>query len=286
MLPISSVVSKEMLPLVDKPVIQYVIEELVEAGVTEIVIVVTETKSDIVRYLRNPDPKLLAYLESAGGHKSETAANLRRISQLANFTFIHERPNAYGTGAPVLDAAAYLNGQPFIYTFGDDFFSGTGNSYRQLIDVYQRFQRPVLACLRRDDPEDYKRYGYAGGNIVDTGVTEVTAIVEQPGSPEVAPGNLASIGGFVLTPDIHGYLLSELAELQPGHEFQFNAALKRMLADGKQVYAKEIESCQYFDTGNTLEYMKTAVHVAARHSEIGTEFRQFLKEFTHKEIQP
>ena len=283
MLPITRTVSKEILPLVDKPIIQVVVEELVEAGITDIIMVTAAHKTDLVDYFSDANAGLVQYLRAAGPAKAAQADAIEAMNSLANIAFIEQRRGVYGTGTPVLDAEPYLGGEPFILEYADDFFIGQPNSWRQLMEVYERYGAPVQASIRRTAPQDYSRYGYAGGSELAPGVVDIQAIVEQPGSREAAPGDLAAVGGFIVTPDVFPYLRQELAELPAGKELQFNAALKRMLADGKQVIAKEITGLEYFDTGNKLEYMKAAVAMAAKHPEIGADFRQFLNDFTHKE---
>ncbi len=282
MLPITKTVSKEMLPIVDKPIIQYVVEELVEAGITDIIIITAAHKADISAYFGEVEAGLTGHLQAAGPSKAEILQQLEQVKALANFAFI-EQHGVYGTGTPVLNAAPYLGGEPFIYTFADDFFvpkTGTGvNSFRQLMDVYRQFEAPVMACQRRTTEADYKRYGFVGGDELSPGVVDVHAIIEQPGI-ENAPGELASIGGFIVTPEVVGYLDQVRARLPDGKELFFHSALGMMVADGKRVIAKEINDADYYDTGNKLEYMKTVVAMAARHPEIGAEFQEYLRQYT------
>lgn len=288
MLPITKTVSKEILPLVDKPIIQYVVEELVEAGIEDIIMITAAHKADLVDYFGETEAGLTAHLQAAGSDKAALLQDLEVVRGLANFAFV-EQHGVYGTGTPVLCAEPYLGGEPFIYTFADDFFVVKSdkhqNSFKQLMAVYERHGAPVLACLRRNDPADYKRYGFAGGEEVGPGVVDVKAIVEQPGKyGQTPPGDLASIGGFVVTQDVIEYLHRVRAQLPEGKEFFFNAAFGLMIADSKQVMAKEITGADYFDTGNKLEYMKTATTMAVRHPEIGEEYKQFLRQFVVKEI--
>lgn len=281
MLPVTKTISKEMLPLVDKPIIQMVVEELVAAGIEDIIMITAAHKADLVDYFGETEAGLTAHLRAAGAGKAALLDDLEAVRSLANFAFI-EQQGVYGTGTPVLCAEPYLGGEPFIYTFADDFFVARhegDNSFKQLMAVYERHGAPVLACQRRTDEADYKRYGYAGGEELGPGVVDVRAIVEQPGKAQ-APGDLASIGGFVVTPEVVEYLHRVRAQLPEGKEFFFNAAFSLMIADGKQVMAKEIINADYYDTGNKLEYMKTVVAMAARHEDIGPAFKAFLQTFT------
>jgi UTP--glucose-1-phosphate uridylyltransferase len=280
MLPITKAVSKEMLPLVDKPVIQYIVEKLAEAGIEDIIMVVSAHKSDLAAYFGDTDQGLVEHLRAGGPTKEAILNQLEAVRGLASFAFI-EQSKAYGTGVPVLDAAPYIGDEPFVFVFADDFFIGS-NSYKQLVQTYEQYQAPVIACTRRVEAGDYNRYGYVGGDMLASDVIAVRAIVEHPGK-EHAPSDLASVDGFVVTPDVLTYLRRVRENLPVGKELYFNAALDVMLKEGKQVIAKEIIGADFFDTGTKLDYMKTVVAVAANHPEIGEQFKQYLTVFTRKE---
>lgn len=283
MLPITKSLSKEMLPLVDKPILQVVIEELIEAGIRNIIIVTMPHKTDIADYFGPVQPELAALLGGGDPAKQAILRQLEDVQHLANFTFI-EQQGVYGTGTPVLCAAPYVGNQPFIYTFADDFFIAKENSYVQMLQAYERHTAPVIACQVRTAPEDYLAYAYMDGVQVYPGEVRVRAMIEKPGKDR-APGNLASIGGFIVTPEVLPYLQQAKAELPAGRELFFNSAFDRMLADGKTLIAREIKDAQYFDTGKKLEYMKTSVAMAARHSEIGAEFMTFLRDFVKERTE-
>ncbi len=281
MLPITKSISKEMLPLVDKPIIQMVIEELVEAGVEDIIIVTAAHKTDIVHYFGDTNKGLVEHLRAGGSSKAAVLQQLEQVQKLANFTFIEQR-KLYGTGSPVLDAEPYMGNEPFIYTFADDFFIAKTNSFTQMIEAYEKYGVPIYGCQRRTADTDYDRYGYLGGDELEPGIVSIREVVEKPGK-ENKSGDLASLGGFVVTPKVLPFLHRVHDELPEGKEFHFNSALKLMVQEGQQVIAKEIVNAEYFDTGDKLGYMKTAVAMAARHPEFGTDFKKFLLEFTQKE---
>lgn len=279
MLPITKTVSKEMLPVVDKPVIQIVIEELVSAGVRDIIIVVQAHKTDIRRYFAKDNTGLVDHLKAAGQKKAALLQQVAAVEHLAKITFV-EQTEGYGTGVPVLCAESFLCGEPFIYTFADDFFIGETNSFAQMLEAYQAYNAPVWGGQKRTADEDYDRYGYLGGVQLEPGVWDVQSITEQPGKAKT-PGDIASLGGFVVTPEVLDYVRKAKDLLEPGKELYFNSALALMIADGKRVVAREIDA-EYFDTGNKLEYMKTVVAMAARHPEIGEQFRGYLKDFARR----
>lgn len=276
MLPITKTVSKEMLPLVDKPIIQQVVEELVDAGIEDIILVTAPHKADINAYFGDMEDGLLKHLQAGG--KDALLKQLEGVESMANFAFIEQR-KAYGTGIPVLDAEPYLGGEPFIFTFADDFFVGK-NSFAQMIEAYEAHGSSVMATLRKDGDKDYDRYGYVGGTQLDNGTLDVTEIIEHPGKA-AAPSDLATLHGFVVAPEVLPFLHVANEELQAGKELYFHSALSLLIASGGKVVAKEIVDAEYFDTGNKLEYMKTVTKLAARHPEIAEEYRRFVKELAN-----
>jgi len=281
MLPITKVVPKEMLPLVDRPIIQFVVEELVEAGIEELIIILAEGKREVADYFGEVDMPLARHLRSKG--KDALLKDLENMQHLARFTFVEliEEPGIYGTGNPVLCAEPYLNGEPFIYTFADDFFVAEKNSYAQMLEAFEKYQSPIIGCQRRAADSDYDHYGYVGGEMLADDEMQVSAIVEHPGKAN-KPSDFASLGGFVVTPEVLSYLHAVRENLQSGQEIYFHASLSLMLAENKKVIAKEITKAEYYDTGNKLEYMKTVTALAARHPEIGADFQEFLQDFVKR----
>lgn len=281
MLPITKVISKEILPIVDKPIIQIIVENLVQAGIEDIIIVTKVRKAELVEYFGDVDEGLAQILRKGGSEKVALLEQLESMRELANFAFV-EQQRSIGTGYPVLDAAPYIGNEPFIYTFADDFFLGEKNSYAQLIEAYEKYQAPVLACESRTGEGDYDKFGYAGGKQLIPSVLDVSEIIEKPGLAN-KPSDLASVNSFLVTPEVIDYLLKVRETLSSGKELYFNAALGLMLNDGKRVIAKEIIGAKWYDTGNKLEYMMTSVALAARHPEIGEQFTQFLKAFVKEQ---
>jgi UTP--glucose-1-phosphate uridylyltransferase len=139
----------------------------------------------------------------------------------------------------------------------------------------------VLAGIKAKSDEDYDRYGFAGGREVEPGVIKADVIIEKPGKAN-APSDLATVSGFLFTPDIFKYLETAKSNLKEGEELYYNDGLKLMLADGKDVYAAEIKNGKYYDTGNKLEYLKTVVEFALKRSDIGEEFKEYLKSLNIK----
>jgi UTP--glucose-1-phosphate uridylyltransferase len=273
-LPQTKAMPKEMLPIVDKPVIQYVVEELIDAGITDIIMVTGYHKRSIEDHFDTPSRELIENLLMGGEKKKPLLEKVQRIADMANFVYVRQK-GPYGNGTPLINVRELIGDEPFIYTWSDDFITASPSRFKQLIDVYETYGSPVLASLRAQSDEDYDRYGFAGGSEIEPGVLDVSSLIEKPGKA-AAPSDYASVSGFIFTPDIFEYLNQVLAELKPGAEFYYIDALKLMLSDGKRILAKEIEGGVFHDTGNKLEYLKTVVEFALENPEVGSDFKAYL----------
>lgn len=274
-LPQTKAMPKEMLPVVDKPVIQYVVEELIDAGIEDIVIVTGYHKRTIEDHFDRPSMELIENLRMGGAKKLPLLQEIERISEMANFIYVRQK-GPYGNGTPLLNVRKLIGDEPFIYTWSDDFIVAEPKSrFQQLLDVYNEYQCSILASIRVTQDGDYDRYGFAGGDILREDLLDVKTIVEKPGKAQ-APSDLANVSGFLFTPDIFEYLDRALGNLREGEELYYNDALKLMLEDNKRILACEIKGAKYYDTGNKLEYLKTVVEFALRHKDLNGEFRKFL----------
>ncbi|MBP6098931.1 MAG: UTP--glucose-1-phosphate uridylyltransferase [Candidatus Levybacteria bacterium] len=275
-LPQTKAMPKEMLPIVDKPIVQYIVEELVDAGIEDIIIVTGSHKRTIEDHFDRPSMELVENLRMGGEKKAKFLEEAERIASMANFIYVRQK-GPYGNGTPLMNVRSIIGDEPFLYTWSDDFIKSEPVSrFRQMIDVYDKYGCSVLASVKAKSDEDYDRYGFAGGEEIEPGLIDAKVIVEKPGR-EQAPSDLATVSGFILTPDIFGYLDQALGNLNEGDELYYNDALKLMLNDGKRVLAYEIKDGKYYDTGNKLEYMKTVVEFALANPSINGEFREFLK---------
>ncbi len=275
-LPQTKAMPKEMLPIVDKPIIQYIVEELVEVGIEDIIIVTGYHKRTIEDHFDRPSLELIENLRNGGDSKLKFIENVERIAALANFVYIRQK-GPYGNGTPLINVEAIIGDEPFIYTWSDDFIKASPSRFQQLIDIYKEYECSVLGGVKVRSEDDYEKYGFAGGKKLKEGVIDVDKILEKPGKNN-SPSDLATVSGFIFTPDIFGYINRALANLNEGDELYYNDALKLMLSDGKRVIASEIRGGKYYDTGNKLEYMKTVVELGLEHEDINGEFRKFLKD--------
>jgi UTP--glucose-1-phosphate uridylyltransferase len=272
-LPQTKAMPKEMLPLVDKPIIQYIVEELVEAGIEDIVIVTGYHKRSIEDHFDHLSADLRANLKQ--GNKLELLEETKKISNLANFAYIRQK-GPYGNGTPILNAEHLIGDEPFIYTFADDFIVAEPSRFKQMIDLYERRGSTVLTCIRVEKDEDYKRYGIVDGELLEDGIVRMSTIVEKPGR-ENAPSNLASVSGYLFTPDIFEYLNRAKESLAENQEFYAQFGMQLMIQDGKELLAYEVKNGKYYDTGNKLEYLKTVVDFALMHDDLKDDFLRYLR---------
>lgn len=274
-LPQTKAMPKEMLPLVDKPIIQHVVEGLVKAGIRDIILVTGSNKRSIEDHFDEPASDLLANLRAGGAKKQQFIDEINSISSLANFVYVRQK-GGYGNAVPLLNVTHLIGDEPFIYAYADDIIEAMPGHYEQMIARYEMLNGSVISCLKVDADEDFERYGIVGGENLHDGVIKATSIIEKPGRAK-APSNLASVGGYLLMPEIFEYLERLRSEQEDAPEFQIQPVIKAMMDDGKPYFAYEIENAQYFDTGNKLEYLKTLVDFGLRREDIGTAFREYLE---------
>jgi UTP--glucose-1-phosphate uridylyltransferase len=274
-LPQTKAMPKEMLPLVDKPIIQHVVEELVEAGIRDIIIVTNYSKRSIEDHFDVPSGELTKVLENGG--KAAILDDMRKISDMANFIYVRQK-EPLGNAAPLVYSGHLLSDEPFIYTWADDFFTATPSRFKQMIEAYNKTGASIVSCKRVIDDIDYDRYGIVAGETDESGLIKMTTIVEKPGK-EATPSDLASVSSYLFTQPVMEYVESVAANYDPAHgeELKIQDAMQLMIDDGFPYYALEIANSKYYDAGNKLEYMKTIVDFALERDDIGEEFRAFLR---------
>lgn len=272
-LPQTKAMPKEMMPLIDKPIIQYVVEELVEAGIKDIIIVGSSNKRAIEDHFDLPSEELLSNLRAGGEKKKPYIDLVEKIANLANFIYVRQK-GPYGNATPLLSAAHLIGDEPFIYTWADDFFSPEANATKQMIDVHEKHGGGVFGCKRAVDDKEYSSYGFAAGEELEGGLIHMKEIVEKPGK-ESAPSELASVSGYLLPGKIMDYVEKGIHTHTEG-EFTFQPYVQQMIDDGYDFFAKEIENATFYDTGNPLEYLKTTIDFGLRHEDMGEELRAYL----------
>lgn len=271
-LPQTKAMPKEMLPIVDKPVIQYVVEEVVSSGIKDIIVVTGANKRAIEDHFDTPNEDLIKNL-TAGG-KMELLESVQKLAEMANFIYIRQK-GPYGNGTPVLSAEPAIEDEAFAVIWGDEFIYSEPPRLKQMIDVQEKYGGIVISGVKIEKKEDLKRYGIAEIEPVEGNVYKIKSIVEKP-EPENAPSNLATHGAYILPPEI----FLALRGLKPGKggEIWLTDAINVLKDEGVPVYAVEIENGKYYDTGNKLEYMKTVVELALKHPDVNGEFKKFLQD--------
>lgn len=270
-LPQTKAMPKEMLPIIDRPVIQLIVEEAVAAGVTEIIIVTGSTKRTIEDHFDRSD-ELEAELREKGKH--DKADQIKKIAEMANFVYVRQKGAPKGNARPVLNARHLIDDdEPFFVFFADDFFRSQTPRAVQLLQAHQATGKSVISLIEVDT-RDADKYGMAA--IEHQGMNDtykLTQLIEKPGQAD-APSNLASVGGYLLTPDILPIIAQE--KVDKNGEITLADSINE-LAQADAVYGKIIDGV-WHDTGDQLKYIKAVLDVALSSSEYGNDLRQYLTE--------
>ena len=266
-LPATKASPKEMLPLVDKPLIQYGVEEAVASGIESIIIVTGRGKSAIEDHF-DISFELEKLLEERG-KKNELQA-MRAISSMARVAYVRQQ-EALGLGHAVLQARDLVGNEPFAVLLSDDIIDSKTPALRQLLDVYEKYDAPVLATFEVEG-EAISRFGALDVDEIAYGVYKVNDMVEKPPFAE-APSNLAIIGRYILTPDI----FDELEHTRPGAigEIQITDAMRSLLKK-RPFYAVRFEGKRH-DAGDKLGFLIATVEFALQHDDLAPEFRKYLQ---------
>jgi UTP--glucose-1-phosphate uridylyltransferase len=271
-LPATKAQPKEMLPVVDKPAIQYVVEEACRAGIEDILIVTGRGKRSIEDHF-DRSFELEHYLETKG--KFDELKEVREISEMATIHYIRQR-DPLGLGHAVAIAEGFVAGEAFAVLLGDDIMAPHSPLLSEMLRVHEHYGRSVLAAMEVSRDE-ISLYGAISPEFVEDRLARVTSIVEKP-SPDDAPSNLAAIGRYVLTPEI----FESLREIEPGKggEIQLTDAIN-LLAQEQAVYAWAFEDGRY-DTGNKLDYLKATIELAIDRDDIGGDLKRYLADLVQR----
>lgn len=270
-LPQTKAMPKEMLPLIDRPVIQVIVEQAVAAGVTEIIIVTGTTKRAIEDHFDRSDA-LEAELRANG--KDDKADEIIRVAELANFVYVRQKGSPKGNARPILNARHLINDdEPFFVFFADDFFRSETPWPLQLKEAYNQTGKSVISLIEVEK-KDADKYGMASlSEEKSDRVFRLSGLVEKPGE-ENTPSNFASVGSYLLTPDIWKYLEQE--KVGKGGEIGLSDSLNELAVNG-EVYGRFIEGV-WHDTGDQLKYIKAVIDLALESKEYGQELTSFLKD--------
>lgn len=271
LLPATKSTPKEMLPIVDRPSIQYIVEEALESGIEDILIISGHAKRAIEDYFDSA-PNLEMALEKSG--KTDLLKLVRDTADI-RIHYIRQR-SMRGLGDAILTAKAFMAEEPFAVLLGDDVvYNPDKPAMKQLIEVYEEYGRSVLGCQKVPD-EQVSSYGIVAGNKLDNHrILKVSDMVEKP-APAEAPSNMAVLGRYIITPAIFDIL--EHTKPGKGGEIQLTDALK-VLAQQEAVFAYDFVGKRY-DLGDKLGFLKAQVEFALRRDDLGSQFKEYLKELS------
>ncbi len=267
-LPVTKAQPKEMLPIIDTPTIQYVVQEAVDSGIDDILIISGKGKRAIEDHFdRNFE------LEAKLGNNDDTSLynGIRHVADMANIHYIRQK-ELNGLGDAIYHARLHTGDEPFVVLLGDTIIDSVIPATQQLIDVYEQYRQTIIG-VEMVPKEKVSRYGIIGGKQISDRIWEVTELVEKP-EVEKSPSNLAIAGRYILTPEI----FKAIEQTPPGknNEIQLTDAMRIMLKR-ESIYCNIIEGKRY-DIGNKLDYLKTTVEFALKRKEFAAEFSKFLKE--------
>ena len=274
-LPATKAQPKEMLPLVDKPIIQYGVEEAVAAGIDHIILVTGRGKNAIEDHF-DVNVELETFLEARG--KLDMLREVRQVSDLINVAYVRQG-EPLGLGHAVLVTRRLVGDEPFAVILSDDVIDATPAALKQMVDVYDQVQGPVIA-VERVPMSDVSSYGVIAGEPMGNGLYRITDLVEKPPREE-APSDLAIIGRYILTPDIFP-MLEATAKDRTG-EIQLTNGLRGLLKE-RPLYGFEVKGVRH-DTGNKLGFLKAVVYFALRRPDMAAPFREYLQSIYDKEIR-
>jgi len=266
LLPATKCMPKEMLPIINKPIIQLVVEELVAAGIEDIILVTKWDKKPLEDHFDH-NWALIAELKKAG--KEKQLEDMKKISELANFIYVRQK-GPYGNGTPVLSAANLVKDEPFMYIWGDDLVKSKVPFAKQMVDDYNKTGH-LLIGVQEVPKSEVHRYGIVK---LKKGGMQIEGIVEKP-SPSETPSRYADFGRMILNQEIIDILKS--TPLGKGNELWIVDAIDEYLRRGGEFYAKKVEGGEWLTTGDPANYLKAILEYAWDDKDLRKEIKKFLK---------
>lgn len=267
-LPATKAQPKEMLPIVDKPVIQYLVEEAVASGIEEIIFVTGRGKRAIEDHFDISYELEDTLVEK---NKQDLLKTVQKISNLAKFSYVRQS-KPLGDGHALLQAAHLLNGEPALVIFGDCLYDSEVPASKQLMDTFEKYGDPVIG-LSEVPKEQVSLFGVIDGEKIDDSNYKINGLVEKP-KMEDAPSNLVAVGKYIVTPEV----FDVLATIENGKsgEIRLIDAFEIMLNNKKNLYGKVIKG-EWLDTGDKFNFVKATIHMGLKHPEIGEKLRKYLE---------
>jgi UTP--glucose-1-phosphate uridylyltransferase len=266
--PATKAIAKEMLPIVDKPCVQYLVEECVKSGIKEIIFVISKEKPSIKEHFQTNE-RLAKLLKEK--NKKEDLETLKKIDKLAKFHYVFQ-DKPLGDGHAILCAKNLVKNEPFAVLFGDDIWDSKTPAILQLIQQYNKYHSPILA-LEKISKKDTKKYGIVDPKSTKGRTTELRNLVEKP-DPKNSPSDLAITGKYIITPELLK-ALEQATSATHDKELRLIDGMRKFIKTSP-IYGYEIEGTR-FDTGDKLGYLKAITHFALKNSSLGKDFRKYLK---------
>lgn len=266
LLPATKAQPKEMLPIVDKPIIQFVVEEMVEAGIEDIIFVTRWDKKPLEDHF---DHSLALEYDLKKNGKAEISKEMHSLAEMANFIYVRQK-GPYGNGTPVLSVSNLVENEPFIFAWGDDLVKSKISFTKQMVDDYNKTGHLMIG-VQEVPMEDVSKYGIT--NLVE-GSARIDDIVEKPSVKE-AKSNLADFGRMILNQDIIDVLKE--TSLGKGNELWITDAIRKYIQGGGEFYAKKVKDGQWMTTGDPMNYLKAILSYAVDREDIGEELKKYIK---------
>ena len=267
LLPATKAQPKEMLPVVDKPVIQYLVEEAVESGIEEIIFVTGRGKRSIEDHFDHSFELEHNLVEK---EKHDFLREVRKISSLAKFSYVRQK-EPLGDGHAITCAAHLVADEPVIVIFGDCLYDAQVPTAKQLIDIYEKYHKPIIG-LAEIDKHLVDKFGVIDGREIEKNIHEIKKIVEKP-KIENAPSSLVAVGKYIITPAVFNTLSKR--EKSNG-EIRLSDAFEHMLDHGETIYGKVLEG-EWLDTGDKLSFIKATIKLGLKNKEIGKDLKEFIR---------
>jgi len=267
-LPVTKSMPKEMLPIIDKPVIQYVVEEAIDAGIDDIIIITGRGKRAIEDYF-DAAPELEMQLSYQ--HKEETLSRLKKITDFPGIHYIRQK-EPRGLGDAILKAEKHIGNEPFAVLLGDDIIANTYSCTGQLMSIFTRFNASVIS-IETVPPEKVSSYGIIKGSAIEPDLFAIEDIIEKPAT-SLAPSNLGAVGRYIFVPEIFDCLKNTSPGV--GNEIQLTDAIRLLLKE-HPVYGYKFKGKRY-DTGDKLGYIKTIIDYALRDPQLHEDLKKFLSD--------
>lgn len=268
-LPATKAQPKEMLPVVDKPVVQYLVEEAVESGIEEIIFVTGRGKRAIEDHFDTSFELEETLVEKS---RLELLKSVRKISDLAKFSYVRQSM-PLGDGHAVLQAAHVVGNEPVLVLFGDCIYDSVIPASKQLIDTFDEYGYSLVG-MSRVERDEISKFGVIEGSLLDNSTYEITKLIEKP-KPGVSNSNLVAVGKYIITPEV----MDVLATMKCGNsgEIRLIDAFQILLENNSHLYGKELEG-EWLDTGDKFNFIKATIKLGLKHPEVGEKLREYLKE--------